>query len=77
MRTCFILILLVIKMSNLILDLDFFSLKTKKINTLFISNLMGKDIYFVRYTHMNTVLHEIIIRKISTFLEKKKNKHLI
>lgn len=64
-------------MSNLILDLDFFSLKTKKINTLFISNLMGKDVYFVRYTHMNTVLHEIIIRKISTFLEKKKNKHLI
>lgn len=54
-----------------------FSSQNKKINTLFISNLMGKDVYFVRYTHMNAVLHEIIIRKISTFLEKKKNKHLI
>ena len=62
---CFILILFAIKMSNLILDLDSFSLKKKKKKRLFSSNLTSKDVYFVKYTRMNA-LREIIMRKTGT-----------
>ena len=51
-------------MSNLILDLDSFSLKKKK-KRLFSSNLTSKDVYFVKYTRMNA-LREIIMRKTGT-----------
>ena len=52
-------------MCNLILDLDSFSLKKRKMKKKkdsFTSNLMSKDVYSVWYTHINA-LHEIIIRK--------------
>ena len=53
-------------MSNLILDLDSFSLKKKKKKKrLFSSNLTSKDVYFVKYTRMNA-LREIIMRKTGT-----------